>query len=296
MLEVPISLSVPARCLFPGPYPAHSPGPSRKLFPPHHAAIGNEWPEVDWGMVNTVRLVTINSLGVEFEHLDIELAARLDRELNVWATRLYGWISVLMKGPTGYMFALGRVSWQPDFQDELLPEAYSDGKLYEPQALTEWQWRHALEHVATGDLPPTNRMLLATAMTHASNESYRSAVLDSATAAELTLVNAISKWVRDHGGEDNLVGLLLKGKTLGGLIGLAKNLSIPVPADAIKNLVEPRNRVMHGGHVATSENASAAIRVAQAIVSKLDPFPFHCDEEARALVSMEDWEEFTNDS
>jgi hypothetical protein len=240
-----------------------------------------------------VRLVTVNALGIEFDQLDIDHTRVLDKELNSWANSLHGWISVLMRGPTAYMFALGGVSWQRDFQEELLSEAYREGKLYEPQGLTEWQWRHAFEHVAVGDTPPMNRILLASAMTHVGNENYRTGILDSATAAELTLSEAVSKSISEHGGDGKLSDLLLKGRTLGGLVGLAKGLSVPVPDDISKNLIEVRNRVMHAGHTATEEQARLAIRVAQEVVSMLHQFPFHCDEQAREMLSLEEWGEFT---
>jgi hypothetical protein len=214
----------------------------------------------------------------------------LDKELNVWATRLQEWVSVLMQGPTGYIFSLGGVSWPDDFAEEIMDEAYSGGRYYEPRELTTWQWLHAIGHITAGDFPPANRALLAMAMTHVRVENYRSAIMDSATAAELTLVSAIEGWVRGHGGDEKLVDLLLKGKTLGGLVGMARDLSISIPPDTTKRLVEIRNRVMHRGSSATSAQAADAVSVAQAMVAQLTPFPFHCDEEANELVSETDFE------
>jgi hypothetical protein len=96
--------------------------------------------------------------------------------------------------------------------------------------------------------------------------------------------------VRGHGGDEKMIDLLLKGKTLGGLVGIAKKLSISIPADTTQRLVEIRNHVMHGGYSATRAEAAGAVSVAQMIVSQLDPVSFHCDEEASELVSEEDFE------
>lgn len=298
-LKVPVNLSVPAQCFFPGPQSADQAGSMQKLSAPPIHDSSDGWPATDWGMVsvrepgNVVRLVTVNALGIEFDQLDIDQTPELDKKLNTWANSLHGWISVLMRGPTAYMLTLGGVSWPWEFQEELLGDTYAEGRLYEPQGLTAWQWRHALEHVAAGDSPPMNRILLASAMTHVSNENYRTCILDSATAVELTLSEVISKSISEHGGDGKLSELLLKGKTLGGLVGLAKGLSVPVPDDISKNLIEVRNRVMHAGYLATERQARSAVRVAQEVIADLNPFPFHCDEQAREMVSLEDWEEFT---
>lgn len=298
-LKVPVNLSVRAQCFFPGPQSAHQAGGMKKLSAPPIHDSSDGWPDADWGMVsvlesgNVVRLVAVNALGIEFDQLDIEQTQELDKKLNSWANSLHSWISVLMRGPTAYMLTLGGVSWPWEFQEELLGDAYAEGRLYEPQGLTDWQWRHALEHVAAGDTPPMNRILLASAMTHVSNENYRTCILDSATAAELTLSEAISKSICEHGGDGKLSELLLKGKTLGGLVGLAKGLSVPVPDDISKSLIEIRNRVMHAGYLATEGQARSAMRIAQEVIAELNPFPFHCDEQAREVVSLGDWEEFT---
>lgn len=296
-----INLSFPARCFFPGPHPAQVGLPSRRLEAPPDSWTRDKWPEADWGLVNSDRVVTIKALGVkldhlDLDHLDIDEVARIDRELNAWAARLHGWISVLMRGPSTYMFDIGGVSWPWDVQQEMQSNAYADGRMYEPQELTEWQWRHAFEHVTVGDPAPPNRTLLARAIMQANTENYRSAVLDSATSVELTLVSAIERWGRDHGSEGRVTELLLKGKTLGGLIELASGLSIPVPNDTRRSLVEARNRVMHRGYTPGGDEASAAIRVAEAIVSSLDPFPSHCDEDSVYLTSPEGWEDPDRDS
>jgi hypothetical protein len=290
-LESSIPLSRSALCRFPGPYPAQVSHLPCRLTPPPETRSGGDWPDADWGMVNGIGSVTINALGVEFQFRPGELtsdktidqAADLDKELNVWAARLRSWLSVLAQGPTGYMFELGIVTWPTDIQHELQSDAYAAGRLYEPRQVSEWQWRHALAHSANGDSPIAARALLATAATNTCEENYRPAVLDAATAAELTLTKGIADKIKTHGADTKLSELLLKNKTLGALIQLARDFHMTLPPDVNKNLVEKRNKVTHQGYIPTREDASEAIRVAQIIVTTLDPFPIHCDEEASYL-------------
>jgi HEPN domain-containing protein len=242
-------------------------------------------------MINSIGSVTINALGVELQFQSDELtsdrtidqATSLDKELNVWASRLRGWLSVLAQGPTGYVFELGIVTWPAGIQSEMQSDAYAAGRLYEPRQVSEWQWKHALAHSANGDSPLAARSLLATAATNAYEENYRTAVLDAATAAELSLAKGVANKVEIHGADKKLSELLLRNKTLGALIQLARDFNLTLPPDVDKNLVKKRNNVTHQGYIPTREDASEAIRVAQAIVATLDPFPIHCDEEADYL-------------
>jgi hypothetical protein len=207
----------------------------------------------------------------------------LSKELNVWAARLCGWLSVLSQGPTSYVFELGSVTWPPDIDHELQSDAYADGRMYEPQEVSEWQWQHALAHAENGDLPPAGRTLLAKAVSSLFEENYRSAILDAATAVELTLSKGIENKIKSHGADVKLSELLLKNKTLGALIQLAREFGLVLPANVTPNLVEKRNKVMHQGYIPSQEDANAATEVSRKIIGTLDLFPVHCDEEANYL-------------
>jgi hypothetical protein len=193
-----------------------------------HQRLDGDWPDVDWGVVNDTNTVTINALGIELHvagQLTIERAVELDRELNVWAARLQGWLAVLAGGPTGYMWSPGLISWSDEIDFELQSKAYRERKFHEPERLSMWAWQHALAHSGDRDQPPLSRSLLATAMMNEINENYRPAVLDAATAAELALNEGIRKYVLGSGATDDICEALLRNKTIGALVQIAKTFS-----------------------------------------------------------------------
>jgi len=280
-----VPLGVPARCRFPGPHSGQLPGPSSPLMAPSddHGSNGR-WPDIDWGVVNDARTVTIKALGIELEiagALTIEHAAELDRELNVWAARLQGWLAALAGGPTGYMWSSGFVSWPDKIGFDLQSKAYMEGKFHEPERLSMWAWQHALEHSRDQDQPPLSHFLLATAVANQVNEDYRAAVIDASTATEVALNEGIANYVRHRGADASISEALLKNKTLGALVQLAKKFLLALPPNVKPDLVEIRNRVAHGGYAPSCDDAKEAVRIAHAIVEELDPLPAHCDETAQ---------------
>jgi hypothetical protein len=280
------------RCRLPGPFPAHLLGtPGQLTAPPDRYGSTEGWPEVNWGVINGHRAVTIYSLGVEFEfdELTLDQAAALERELNVWVTRLGGWLSVLAGGPTGFLSAWKAVAWPMEIAHELDLRLYRNGGIYEPERLSLWAWQHSLAHTAAGDPPPASPALLAVALTSALNEDYRPAVLDAATAVELALTHALSQRLRDRGADDEIVEALLRQRTLGALLQLGREFSLPAPTRINEDLVVLRNRVMHRASIPTAKEAHRAIHVAQAMVAELAPLPEHCDELLYLERRHDDW-------
>jgi len=272
-----------ARCGLPGPFPGQLPAPSRPLTPPPTIGkVSDEWPPVDWGVVNSSSTVTIRAIGVEIEVDDLttDLAVRFDRELNSWGSLLHTWLAILASGPPGVLFSTGAVTWPTEIEHELLTRRYRGGDMYEPERSSPWGWRHALSHAAAGDQPPASRALLAKATTSAFDEDYRPAVLDAATATEIALTQGISRHLGHRGADAEVKDLILRNRTLGGLIQLARELSLHLQSPVKTDLLELRNRVAHHGVAPDQDAAHKAIAAARGVVEYYDPLTDHCDEAA----------------
>jgi hypothetical protein len=137
--------------------------------------------------------------------------------------------------------------------------------------ITPWQWGKVLEKASDGTMPPEAHLFLRDAR-HARNTGHhRRSVLDSATAAELSLAKLRDDYLGSN--DSRLAGYVgRKARQIDGLSRFLKDMGRRLP-DGIKgDLNEPRNKAIHAGHELDEETADAALGKAEEVVDLAFPW------------------------
>jgi hypothetical protein len=136
--------------------------------------------------------------------------------------------------------------------------------------LAAYAWRPILDHVSAGREPPSDRLLLRDARVQLAERHSRRAVLDAATAAELSLTQML---------DDSLTGLpseirelIRRGaRQLGPLASTLHRLGVTLPDSLPRDLVELRNRVIHAGYQPSMDAARRTVQLAHDLVEQAQP-------------------------
>jgi hypothetical protein len=273
-----------ARCFLPVRSYARSKWNIEPLKPPPVCSTGIR--HTDWGYVNSDNAVTIRAVAVEFECNDMSVpdAALADTGVTAWATTLFAWLSVLMEGhPSFSQKGPSNVLWPREIDQAIFSEFYNSGDIYEPSGtLSAWEWRHALEHAAKCEKPPSAHSLLARARASAVVGNNRHALLDAASAAEIALIVGLEAELRSRGSDDVTIRALLRRRTLGAFLDLATELDIVDDSrfELREHLGRVRNSVVHQHVIPTDTQTDRAILLATFLVSELNRLPDHCVESA----------------
>lgn len=137
-------------------------------------------------------------------------------------------------------------------------------------AVTPWNWGKMLAKASAGTTPPEAHVFLRDAR-HAMNVGhYRRSVLDSATAAELSLAKLRDAYL---GNSDARLASYVstKARQIEGLSRFLKDMGRRLPDGIKDDLNEPRNKAIHAGHELDEETADAALRKAEEIVDLAFP-------------------------
>jgi len=138
-------------------------------------------------------------------------------------------------------------------------------------AVTPWHWGKVLAKASGGTTPPEAHVFLRDAR-HAKNVGhYRRSVLDSATAAELSLAK-----LRDTALKSATARLAeYVGKHVTHIERLAAFLRAmgKAPPDNItEEIAQPRNKAIHEGHELDEETAARALAKAEEVVDLAFPW------------------------
>lgn len=127
--------------------------------------------------------------------------------------------------------------------------------------------------ISEGEAVPLEYRIQLEAYKAMRSKDYRKAIVETASAAEIALTEAIKDKLR-NAGLTFAEGLLGRFRTLGGRLELARILQVDLPDVDIKSLlVSPRNHVTHGAYFADRGIARKAIRVTDSILERLRPLP-----------------------
>lgn len=276
---------VKCRVLLPGPHPGWIVTGAGSLTPPYdeHHEQDPTWPKADWGYINDPRSATIRAVGL------IPINARIapgdeliafDHAVGRWKHLLRDWLAVTAAGPTDFLEpAWGETLWEsPEHDHDLLYANERAGEMRWPQCISRWEWEHSLEHVRSGDQPPLARTLMTTATRAAATGSWRLAVIDAATAAEVALTIGLTARLSAEASPHVAKARIDRVRMLGPRLKLAGDLGMALPATIRADLVEHRNAVVHRGADVTGSHAKAAIAVAWKVVDESEPLPTHCQE------------------
>ncbi len=187
--------TIPCRIYAPSPLPAWIPsslGPLAAPLDPQYQK-DPDWPAGGWGIINSRRSATIEALGLEYlDHDPPPDLLRFDRDVAHWRTVFQDWLTVLAGGPTAFEERDPGTIWNTkERARDLMYASYYAGDIWEPEAITRWQWEHAFDHSVAGDAAPLSRKLLALATRDAARADGRSAVIHAATAAECALTRGL---------------------------------------------------------------------------------------------------------
>lgn len=132
-------------------------------------------------------------------------------------------------------------------------------------------WRQILAAIAKGSTPPVEHVLLRDARQGIFEEQTRRAVLDAASAAEISLATLLDKEIKSV---PLPVQQVVRGATnsLGSLIkNLRNNFKISLSPDVDNVLAHLRNRSIHGGFKPSLDEARCALEIATEIVEMANP-------------------------
>ncbi len=149
---------------------------------------------------------------------------------------------------------------------------YKIGNLYEPNMIKADDWEYAMKQSAKNQEAPVARLLLHNAELALVTGKTNQAVLNCATATELALARGLRLRLEELGTNANVIECVLKrSKMLGERIRLTKELGMITPSTLMKDLVEPRNSIIHRGNRLEVAQAKRAIKLARSVVDEYDP-------------------------
>lgn len=125
---------------------------------------------------------------------------------------------------------------------------------------------------------PLEHRLLSEARSALLVGDRRQAILDAATAAELTLTDSVDRALSTSGLSVKAQSIVSKGfRMLGNRVRLAASLGISLPPKVKERLVESRNKVIHAGIEVAQKEAADAVSASAELVQALSPLDHYRD-------------------
>lgn len=210
----------------------------------------------------------------------LPIAERIRAELPEWVERLTTGLEVLSRqvlDPASItrLAAHHTEFWlvSPGNAAALLPPRVVSVTVTMPSgetAVTRDCWSEALSIASEARVPRLEHLLLRDARHALRRREYRRAVIDSGTAAEIALYEALSMHLERGIGLTAATAVLRRFRMLGNLVELGRSVGVPPGyRDLETQLVEPRNRAAHRGAPMSQEEALAALRAATELVDDL---------------------------
>lgn len=254
------------------------------------------WGDVLLGSPNGSALrIVVSDIVIEYEMLDADtfdvenvsggrrligdmtLSADFFGKIDPWFADVAGWLSVLVEQPVDLG---GRVQTHVTEGEGLVVVARYSAEFTEP-ALVGWTgivhrdvelidrkaWTLAVE-LGSGGGPPLEHQLVAEARAACAAENHRLAVIQAATAVEVTLTERFQNDIRALG---SAIATSLAGerRTLGSLVS-AMRVPYGLP-DGLTEFVKLRNRVTHRYEIPSRAEAEHAVRTAKQVLDMLAP-------------------------
>lgn len=214
------------------------------------------------------------------EKLTQRQATELAREAEPWVELLHTWIEVVARtdlheelvshdergGATFVWLDKGKPPGKVlRGRHELILSLGSAPKI------TPVQWGGALARASDGARPPEAHIFLRDAR-HAKNiGQFRRSVLDSATAAELSLAKLRDEYLSSNDARlADYVGK--KARQIDGLSRFLKDMGRKLPNGIKSELNDPRNKAIHAGREPDEETASKALKKAEEVLGLAFPW------------------------
>ncbi len=143
----------------------------------------------------------------------------------------------------------------------------------EKKDLTLERLKECCRLASLGRLPVFEYKLLLEAYDARSNNDYRKAIIEAATALEVCLTNKILIELSANNNINSSEKLLKKNRTLGGRFTLCKKIGIQLPSNNYKKMIlDPRNEVIHEPKLPTNrQNANEVISEVEKYLQAFSP-------------------------
>jgi hypothetical protein len=149
----------------------------------------------------------------------------------------------------------------------MTPPAYIGRK-----GMTLSEWRHALLLAESLRMPPVEYTYLRDARGSLRAGSTRRAVLDAATAAEISLAKLLDDRIT-LGGESAREALKAVNRGLMRAVNALRDIyRIALPEDIWEGLADPRNKAIHAGDKPSRDAAKRALDIAAELVELATPY------------------------
>jgi hypothetical protein len=138
-------------------------------------------------------------------------------------------------------------------------------------AITPDDWERILTKASEGVDPPEAHLFIRDARQALNDGNHRRAVLDAATAAEISLAELRDKAVQ---GADSGLAVYIekKVKQIERLAGFLRAVGETLPENITEDIARPRNDAIHRGHDPSEEIAAKALLKAEEIVELATPW------------------------
>jgi hypothetical protein len=144
-------------------------------------------------------------------------------------------------------------------------------RLRDAELLRANTFQAVLDRAGSGDAVPSTHLFLRSARQARWRDQRRSAVLDAATAAELALTELLDERLSSS---DPAVVEVVRGgaREMGRLVGVLKGMGeTRLPDNLQRDLINVRNRAIHGGDDPSAAEAGTAIHLATELVELVSP-------------------------
>jgi hypothetical protein len=242
-----------------------------------------DWPfggVASWKQDEVVEFTAHRLLALPRHRVTAAEARKLKLAVDGWVLSLETWIDVVARADQRKRTI--RIDHQGNSALVWLNRGEQSGELIPGQqrvmfefgnalAITPWQWGKVLRNVSDRTVPPEAHLFLRDARHALNSGQHRRSVLDSATAAELSLAKLRDDYLGSSDGR--LAGYVgRKARQIGGLSRFLKDMGRRLPDGIEGDLNEPRNRAIHAGHELDEETADAALGKAEEVVDLAFPW------------------------
>ncbi|MBA0048884.1 hypothetical protein [Mycobacteroides sp. LB1] len=252
-----------------------------------------EWsdpdPSEDWNtavlppkyfVVEQLRFITEGAAGDddEFQHTRDHLVTHR----TTWWSLLADWIGVVSMqdlielgrqrrqsfSRTTMWITEPRYGQEPGFSWVQMPQL----RPYVGDPLTKAQLERCMSLTGEARQPPDARLMLRDARSLLNTGEYRRAILDAGTAAELALTARLDAHLAVNSNPDMAEALMDKHRMLGPLTELARKLKVAALPDRFgPQVIEPRNKAVHGGKEMTKDVAEKAVATTSELLQATHP-------------------------
>lgn len=242
-----------------------------------------DWPfggVAKWKQDEAVEFTAHRLLALPRHRVTAAEARRLKLAVDGWVLSLETWIDVVARADQRKRTI--RIDHQGDSALVWLDRGGQSGELIPGKqrvmfefgsalAITPWQWGKMLREVSDRTVPPEAHLFLRDARHALNSGQHRRSVLDSATAAELSLAKLRDDFLKSS--NTRLAGYVSRNvRQIDGLSKFVKEMGRKVP-DGIKGeLSEPRNKAIHAGNELDKKTADAALGKAEEVVDLAFPW------------------------